>query len=268
MTTIIMRNAFFLKGRDIPRDVSHWIDGRPVTWAEVIEARRVKQRRILRNKRSTAEWRPVRITVWYNPSWIYMGWHAFIDGIGCQRKWIRNDRDEAMLLACFPLADNFQTWKPAFAEKYQRGTLHDKPRGSVFCWGLVSGGHIQELRLEAPLKNRINHKSICCQQQEKEKEKRPMDIRVQAAYHFKIDPAKLTPGRIQLPEQITRTVLVGEEMTTEKVSVLTLSAADRATIIAELEKQTREATRTARPAGSPEVSELPAEEPGEGISAF
>lgn len=95
-----------------------------------------------------------------------------------------------------------------------------------------------------------------------------MDIRVQAAYHFKIDPAKLTPGRIQLPEQITRTVSVGEEMTTEKVSVLTLSVADRAAIIAELEKQTAEATRTARQAGSSSAQEMPAEESGEEMSAF
>lgn len=95
-----------------------------------------------------------------------------------------------------------------------------------------------------------------------------MEIRVQAAYHFKIDPAKLTPGRIQLPEQITRTVSVGEEMTTEKVSVLTLSAADRAAIIAELEKQTAEATRTARPAGSAPAFDPAAGRDVEELSAF
>ena len=95
-----------------------------------------------------------------------------------------------------------------------------------------------------------------------------MDIRVQAAYHFKIDPAKLTPGRVQLPEQITRTVSIGEEMQTEKVSVLTLSPADRAAIVAELEKQCAEATRTARPAGSAAAPEMPAEGTDEEISAF
>jgi hypothetical protein len=77
-----------------------------------------------------------------------------------------------------------------------------------------------------------------------------MEVRAQVAYHFKIDPAKLTPGRIQLPDQITRTVSVGDEMTTEKVSSLAIPVSDRVVLIVELEKQTAEQTRTARPAGA------------------
>jgi hypothetical protein len=94
-----------------------------------------------------------------------------------------------------------------------------------------------------------------------------MEIRVQIAHHFKIDPAKLAPGLVRLPEQITRTVSVGEEFSTEKVSIDCLSAADRATLVAELEKQTREATRTARPAGSAPLPEAAAESEDE-LSAF
>lgn len=94
-----------------------------------------------------------------------------------------------------------------------------------------------------------------------------MEVRVQIAHHFKIDPAKLAPGLIRLPEQITRTVSVGDEFTTEKVSLDSLSLSDRAALIAELEKQTREATRTARPAGSAPAIEAAAAD-NEEISAF
>lgn len=94
-----------------------------------------------------------------------------------------------------------------------------------------------------------------------------MEIRVQVAYHFKIDPAKLAPGLIRIPEQITRTVTVGEEFFTEKVSNDCLSHADCAAIVSDLEKLTREATRTARPAGSALLPEAVAEEQEE-LSAF
>jgi hypothetical protein len=77
-----------------------------------------------------------------------------------------------------------------------------------------------------------------------------MEVRAQISHHFKIDPAKLAPGLVRIPEQITRTVSVGDELTTEKVSSECLSPDDRAAILAEIEKQTREATRTARPAGA------------------
>ncbi len=96
-----------------------------------------------------------------------------------------------------------------------------------------------------------------------------MEVRAQIAFHFKIDPAKLVPGLARIPEQITRTVSVGDELTTEKVSADCLSPADRAAILVELEKQTREATRTARPAGSAQPAEpAQASAEAEEMSAF
>jgi len=93
-----------------------------------------------------------------------------------------------------------------------------------------------------------------------------MQTRVQVAYHFQIDPAQLVPGAVRLPEQITRTVCVGEHFKTEKVSSDCLPAADQAELLDAMEKQVREATRTARPAGAGPAA-LP-EEPAEEMSAF
>lgn len=96
-----------------------------------------------------------------------------------------------------------------------------------------------------------------------------METRVQVAYHFKIDPAQLLPGSIRLPEQITRTITVGEEIIPAKVSIDCLPAADRAALMAEIDKQTREATRTARPAGSlPQAAAGGLESDDEEMSAF
>ena len=75
--------------------------------------------------------------------------------------------------------------------------------------------------------------------------------RVQIAYNFQIDPAQQVPGLVRIPEQIIRTVSIGTEIvTTEKVSPDCLSPADRADLIAAIEKETAEATRTAKPAGA------------------
>lgn len=75
-----------------------------------------------------------------------------------------------------------------------------------------------------------------------------MESRAQVAYHFKIDPAKLIPGAVRIPETITRTIVVGDELQTDKVSSSTLSPSDRAALIIEIEKLTSEANRVAKPA--------------------
>lgn len=90
--------------------------------------------------------------------------------------------------------------------------------------------------------------------------------RVQVAYHFKIDPAQMIPGAVRIPEQITRTVTVGEEFKTEKVSSACLSPADHAALVAEIDKQVQEATRTARPAGT--AASAPIADAAEEMSAF
>jgi hypothetical protein len=74
------------------------------------------------------------------------------------------------------------------------------------------------------------------------------EIRVQVAYHWKSDPAQMIPGAVRIPETITRTIAIGDEFVTDKMSSSCLSPADRAAIIAELDKQTTDANRVARPA--------------------
>jgi len=44
------------------------------------------------------------------------------------------------------------------------------------------------------------------------------EITVTLAYHFKVDPAKMTPGLFSLPEQVSRTLAVGETVHPGKAS--------------------------------------------------
>jgi len=90
------------------------------------------------------------------------------------------------------------------------------------------------------------------------------ETRAQIAYHFRFDPAKETPGLVRLPEMITRTLSVGEEIVPEKVSSAVIPEADRAALLAEMENQVREANRTAKPAGGSADAEADKDE----MSAF
>ncbi len=76
------------------------------------------------------------------------------------------------------------------------------------------------------------------------------ETRVQIAYHFKFDPAQQIVGPVQIPEMITRTIAVGSEIIPQKVTSSSIPEADRAALLVEMEKQVREATRTAKPAGA------------------
>jgi hypothetical protein len=93
-----------------------------------------------------------------------------------------------------------------------------------------------------------------------------MEIRVQIAYHWKADPANLIPGAVRIPDMITRTIAVGDDFKTEKVSSACLTPTDRAALIAGLGKQTEEANRVAMPAG--EAAPVAAVEASDEMSAF
>lgn len=90
--------------------------------------------------------------------------------------------------------------------------------------------------------------------------------RIQVAYHFKVDPAQLVPGAIRIPEQIIRTVAIGDDFTTDKVSSACLSPEDHQALLAGIEKQVVDATRTARPADAAPIAEATTND--EEMSAF
>ncbi|WP_321367969.1 hypothetical protein [uncultured Desulfuromusa sp.] len=75
------------------------------------------------------------------------------------------------------------------------------------------------------------------------------ETRAQIAYHFKFDPAQEIVGPVRMPEMVSRTIAVGNEVIPEKVASSSIPEADRTALLIEMEKQVREATRKAKPVG-------------------
>ncbi len=136
-----------------------------VTWAEVMRRRRERQAEELKRKRCDdyiVEKRAVRVEVFYNPHWIYQGWHTYLTIFGEEPEWVRRNgvRESAKgnpynLLTIFPIADpkyrlfgpvtDYEKWMPLFARLYQRGKKGGRFRGVRYCWGMCRGTSVEEL---------------------------------------------------------------------------------------------------------------------------
>ena len=123
------------------------VDGKPVTWAEVLENRRIWQRERLRRKREWCvnEVRAYRISVAYFDQDLMGGWQAMIEDWRGRGYSIWIDRDarrlEPHLMRLFPLIlpvgsehDQWQAWKPAFARQFERRRHDRQPQGVAYFW--------------------------------------------------------------------------------------------------------------------------------------
>lgn len=169
-TTFISRNAFVFKLRGFtpPPDVACYVNGEPVTWAEVMEIRRERQRRILEWKRRdfAGRWRPVRVTVRYFDQWLKGGWHTYFDAAGGYSHWVRKDRYERALMEMFPVRNprsplfpvaNFYEWMEAFARTYTKGQFCRRPRGCRIIWARMTGrGHWADVEELAPVRPAVS----------------------------------------------------------------------------------------------------------------
>jgi len=143
MTSIIMRSALLAWGKTPPPELASIVDGRVVTWAEVMERRRKWQRELLQRKREGAPaWRAYRLSVLYFDMDLMGGWQSFIEdfrGRGWST-WIDRDSRQLkpVLMDLFPLilsgGNKWEIWKQSFAEQFMR-RLHDgRPSGVCNLW--------------------------------------------------------------------------------------------------------------------------------------
>lgn len=134
-----------------------------ITWAEVMELRRKRQAERLdhiRRNEVTGR-RAVRVEVFYNPHWMYQGWHTYLHGIAFPPLWVNGrggkENNPFGLLDLFPMTKSlgpllpeepitdYHEWMVAFAEKHKRGMRGRKPRGTRYCWAICEGSSINEL---------------------------------------------------------------------------------------------------------------------------
>lgn len=151
MPAIIMRSALVFHGHNPPPEVAmvevdcgRHFGRRVVTWAEVMERRRERQRQILERRRQP-DVRPLRAyKVWvaYFGEGLMGGWNAFIENLD-GRTWIDRDRKWLMgaLMQLFPLVlplgldgDDWEAWQIAFARHFKRRTQRRQPLGVAYVW--------------------------------------------------------------------------------------------------------------------------------------
>ena len=118
---------------------------RVVTWAEVMQHRRERQREHLDLIRRTANVRAHKLWVAYFDQSLMGGWQAMIEdyrGRGFD-VWIDRDCRRLMLplMELFPLVlpsgserERWERWKPEFARQYERRKQDRRPLGVTYVW--------------------------------------------------------------------------------------------------------------------------------------
>lgn len=141
MSSIFTRKALeFWSSKKLRSDVAMVIDGRVVTWKQVMDCRRERQRLILARKRESESCHAVRVTVAHYGDWLMGGWQTMLNWIGGSC-WVERDgkwfTDQLMALypVVLPMSD-FSLWKQAFANDYRRRRQCNHPVGVAFLWKL------------------------------------------------------------------------------------------------------------------------------------
>jgi hypothetical protein len=148
MATLITRSFLENMGRtDLRPDLACIVNGKVVTWADVMRNRRARQARELewRRRDHTGRWRALRLSVRYYDMFIMGGWHAYLHAAGGYEYWLRYDRYKEELMALLPLlppllpADDWHAWLKLFARAYRVGTADRRPRGALTIWARCTG---------------------------------------------------------------------------------------------------------------------------------
>lgn len=152
MTAVIRRSFAESLGIQWPTDVAYRINDshagglRDVTWAEVGEEKRRRQRERLARIRWPEPPRIVPAYVWafFVPGWIYHGWHCYVVArefdVSVTFRGLNIELAESIMravpLGMFPHIDHFERWMPELAKRHPRKKpRHDRRRaGVVFGW--------------------------------------------------------------------------------------------------------------------------------------
>ncbi len=166
MTTTFTRKAIVRWGRvALPPEIAYGVrdapgvDVRMVTWDEVMEDRRKRQREILRLKRQgQPERRAYRLIVRYFDQYWYSGWQTYLDGVNdCQ--WVdkHGKHLRGPIMEAFPVLEptlfeteceygRWERWKIEFAEQYKRREQDGRPVGVAYVWWDGDDGKLEPVK--------------------------------------------------------------------------------------------------------------------------
>lgn len=147
---IMTRKAGDFYGMDWPRDVAYKetdVRGelKTITWAEVLDLRRQRQRGQMDDIRRVPTPRIVPCYVWTFrvPGWLYGGWWAYV--VTLRKSIAVNFRHfdlklamsimESVPLGILPLEANFEAWMKELARRHPRKQMRDRRKaGSIVGW--------------------------------------------------------------------------------------------------------------------------------------
>ena len=161
----------------LPSEFAGVSDGKVMTWRDVMQVRRERQKDILVTKRSCydqVQKKPLYVWVFWCPgiSGIFKGLWTYIVGIGGDyhgggRKGELAGQllDEVMRL--FPLVDKplfldyqyYESWRREFVKKYTRGEHCGHPQGKAPIWAKVQGSSVLEILGRAKTKGATDGKT-------------------------------------------------------------------------------------------------------------
>jgi hypothetical protein len=144
VTTILTRKGIeHWSGRKLAPNVAMIVDGETVTWDQVMEHRRERQRMVLVRKREAESWRAVRVMVAHYGSGLMGGWQTMLNWIG-RSCWVERDGKDfrQQLISLFPvecllwgpLDLQWLTWKMEFARMHKRRKQCGHAVGVAFLW--------------------------------------------------------------------------------------------------------------------------------------
>ena len=131
-----------------PPDVVYVVNGHPVTRADILTAKRERQRRELEWKRRNREpvIKPCFIWTFYNDSWIYGGWWLYVRTLK-ESYQLRTDLEHCLILRIMqlfpcghlPMLENYNLWKADFARTYHYPITHRPDKnGMAIAWAQIS----------------------------------------------------------------------------------------------------------------------------------
>ncbi len=170
MTTIVTRKGIIRWSRNpLPPEIAYSVCDAPgapvrmVTWDEVMDIRRQRQREILECKRrGHPQRRAYRLLVRYFDQWCYGGWQTYVDGINDSR-WVDQNAKwlQGPLMAAFPVLgptlfeiedeySRWERWEIKFAEQYRRREQCGRPVGVAYVWWDGESAEVEPAKEKAP----------------------------------------------------------------------------------------------------------------------
>lgn len=146
---LITRSFADTMGLDWPPEIACIVNDRRVTWAEMGEQKRQRQREELARKRRVEPPRIVPAYAWtfFVPGWLYAGWHCWLvtrrEQFGVRwsdrGKWSQPKLAESIMRAwpmgLLPMPENFERWMELLAKTRPRRHPRDPRRaGSLVGW--------------------------------------------------------------------------------------------------------------------------------------